>query len=309
MALHVVLGAGPVGTAIAVELMARGQTVRVITRRGSGPDGTERIAADVADVDTLIRHTAGAAVIYNALNPPYDRWSTDWPPLSAAILDAAGSAGAVVAIVDNLYAYGPVDGPMTPATPDRPSSVKGAVRRQMWQDALTAAATGRIRAAVAVRGSDYVGSGPSLLTMLVMAPLRRGRTAMVPAGLDAPHTWTNPGDAGRLLVAAAMDERGWNRYWLVPSPPPVSLRELAQRAARIEGTPAPRLRSLPRWTLRLGGAFNSVVRELVEMNYQFRRPFVIDATATVAVFGDHHTPLDEGLRQNLVDTTTADAGR
>jgi nucleoside-diphosphate-sugar epimerase len=299
MALHVVLGAGPVGTAIAEELLARGETVRVLTRRGSGPGGAERIAADVGDVELLIRHTAGAAVIYNAVNPPYDRWTTAWPPMAAAMLAAAESAGAVLAVVDNLYAFGPVDGPMSAATPDRPSSVKGAVRRRMWDDALAAARAGRIRGAVAVRGSDYLGPGPSLLTMLIMDRLRAGRTALVPADLDVPHTWTNPGDAGRLLVAAALDERAWNRYWLVPSPPAASLRELAIRAARIEGTPAPRLRSLPMWALRAAGMFNGLVRELVEMNYQFRRPFVIDAAETVAVFGDSSTPLDDGIRQSL----------
>lgn len=299
MALHVVLGAGPVGTAIAEELLSRGETVRVLTRRGSGPEGTERIAADVADTDALVRHTAGAAVIYNAVNPPYDQWTAVWPGLHASMLTAAASAGAVLAVVDNLYPYGPVDGPMTSRIPDRPSSVKGAVRQRMWEEATAAAAAGRIPAAVAVRGSDYVGPGPSLLTILIMDKLRAGRTALVPADLDAPHTWTNPADAGRLLVAAALDPRGWNRYWLVPSPPAVSLRELTARAARIEGTPAPKLRSLPLWALRLAGVFNGVVRELVEMNYQFRRPFVVDASDTVAVFGDHHTPLDDGIRQTL----------
>ncbi|MEP6979565.1 MAG: NAD-dependent epimerase/dehydratase family protein, partial [Nakamurella sp.] len=258
MALQVVLGAGPVGTAIAEELLRRGETVRVVTRSGSGPDGTERISADATDADALIAHTADAAVIYNAVNPPYDQWPTAWPPLSAATIAAAAASGAVLAVVDNLYAYGPVDGPMASTTPDRPSSVKGAVRQQMWQDARSAAETGKIRAAVAVRGSDYVGPGPSLLTILIMDKVRAGKTAMVPADLDAPHTWTNPGDAGRLLVAAAMDERGWNRYWLVPSPPAVSMRELAARAARIERTPAPKLRSLPFWTLRLAGVFNGM---------------------------------------------------
>ncbi|WP_111766691.1 NAD-dependent epimerase/dehydratase family protein [Nakamurella deserti] len=299
MALHVVLGAGPVGTAIAEDLLTRGETVRVLTRRGTGPDGTERIALDVTDVDALVRNTAGAAVIYNAVNPPYDRWTTDWPPLAAAMLTAAEAAGAVLAVVDNLYPYGPVDGPMSAALPDRPSSVKGAVRQRMWEDALAAAAAGRIRAAVAVRGSDYVGPGPSLLTILIMDKLRAGRTALVPADLDAPHAWTNPADAGRLLVAAVLDPRGWNRYWLVPGPPAVSLRELVDRAARIEHTPAPRLRSMPVWMLRLAGLFDRTVRELVEMNYQFRRPFTLDTADTVAVFGDHHTPLDEGIRQTL----------
>jgi nucleoside-diphosphate-sugar epimerase len=304
VALHVVLGAGPVGTAIARELLSRGETVRVVTRRGTGPDGAECVAADVADTATLTRLTTGAAVLYNAINPPYDRWPTLWPALHASILTAAEAAGAVVAVVDNLYAYGPVDAPMAGSTPDRPSSVKGAVRQRMWEETLAAAAAGRIRAAVAVRGSDYVGDGPSLLSLMIIGPLRTGRTAWVPADVDAPHTWTNPGDAGRLLVDAAMDPRGWNRYWLVPSPAPASLRELAALAAAEEGLATPKLRAMPLWTLRLGGLFSRILKELVEMNYQFRRPFTLDASDTVAVFGDHHTPLDEGVRQTL-DSTAA----
>ena len=303
MALHVVVGSGPVGTAIAAELLARGETVRVITRSGTGPEGVQRVAADASDAAQLIEHTAGAEVIYNAVNPPYHQWTTMWPPLAAAFLAAAEASGAVLAIVDNLYAFGPVEGPMTATTPDHPSSVKGRVRQQMWDDALAAAAAGRIKAAVAVRGSDYLGDGPSLLSLLVTERMRAGKSAWLPADLDAPHTWTNPADAARLLVRVATDPAGWNRWWLVPSAPPVSLRELAARAAELDGRPAPRLHALPMWVLRATGLFNATVHELVEMNYQFRRPFVLDTAATVAAFGDTHTPLDESLRRNLQMST------
>jgi nucleoside-diphosphate-sugar epimerase len=299
MAFHVVVGAGPVGTAIAADLLARGETVRVITRSGTGLEGAERVAADASDAARMVELTTGAKVIYNCVNPPYDKWVEMWPPIAAALLQAAAASGAVLAIVDNLYAYGPVDGPMSPAVPDRPSSVKGGVRKQMWEDALAAARSGRITATVAVRGSDYVGNGPSVLSMMVMPRARKGKSALVPADLDVAHTWTNPSDAGRLLVKAALDPAGWNRYWLVPSPAACSVRELANRAAELEGLPAPKVRAMPLWLLRLGGMFNSLARGFVEMNYQFRRPFLLDTRETEAVFGSEFTSLDESIRQNL----------
>jgi len=44
MSLHVIVGAGPVGSATATLLATRGETVRLVTRSGSGPawspDGT-----------------------------------------------------------------------------------------------------------------------------------------------------------------------------------------------------------------------------------------------------------------------------
>ncbi len=299
MALHVVVGAGPVGSAVARELLGQGESVRVVTRTGSGPEGAECVAADASDAAALTRLSVGAAVIYNCVNPPYDKWTQLWPPLAASFLGAAESSGAVLAIVDNLYPFGPVDGPMTNDTPDRPSSVKGRVRADMWREALEVATSGRIKAAVAVRGSDYIGDGPSALSELIIPRMRAGKAAWVPADLDALHTWTNPGDAGRLLVRAAADPRGWNRFWLVPSAEPKSFRQLVTRLAEIDGRPAPTLHVMPRWVLRVAGLFKSQIGELVEMNYQFRRPFVLDTTATEAVFGDAHTPLDESLRQNL----------
>jgi hypothetical protein len=59
----------------------------------------------------------GAAALYNAVNPAYHRWPTDWPPVAAALLTAAERTGAVLVTMSNLYAYGRPAGPMTPETP------------------------------------------------------------------------------------------------------------------------------------------------------------------------------------------------
>lgn len=303
MGRHVVLGAGPVGSAIAAELLGRGEEVVVVTRSGGGPDGAEKVRADVADADVLTAIAQGADVIYNALNPAdYNAWATTWPPLAASILTAAENSGAVVAVVDNLYPFGPVDVPMSAALPDRPSSTKGAIRMKMWQDLLAAADSGRITGAVAVRGSDYVGAGPSLVSMLVYGRAAKGQRAFVPGDLDVPHTWTNPGDAGRLLVKAALDPTAHGRYWMVPSPPAISIRELAARAGEIAGWPPVRVSPLPGTVMRVAGLFNSMARATIEMAYQFRRPFLLDTSETEARFGPDVTPLDESLRQNLTDS-------
>ena len=74
--MHVIFGAGPVGSGTALRLAAAGHPVRVVTRSGSGPDSVERVAADAADPDAVAKVTAGADVIYNCVNPPqYDTLS------------------------------------------------------------------------------------------------------------------------------------------------------------------------------------------------------------------------------------------
>ncbi|MDO3701186.1 NAD-dependent epimerase/dehydratase family protein [Micromonospora sp. C28SCA-DRY-2] len=301
MALHVIVGAGPVGSATARLLADRGERVRLVTRRGGGPEhpGVERVAADATDAERLAELTTGAVALYNCANPAYHRWTTDWPPLAGALLTAAERGGAVLATVGNHYGYGPVDAPMTESTPLRPNSVKGQVRVRMWTDALAAHRAGRVRV-TEVRGSDYLGAGAqSLVTMLVLPRVAAGRRALVPADLDAPHSWTYVGDVARTLVAVAGDERGWGRPWHVPSPPAVSIRELATRAATLAGAPAPRLTRMPGPVLWLGGLFDPTAKEMREVAYQFERPFLLDSTATTATFGIDPTPLDEALAATL----------
>ena len=54
-ALHVIVGAGPIGRGVARLLVERGDRVRLVSRSGSGPDiaGAERVAADAADAEAM----------------------------------------------------------------------------------------------------------------------------------------------------------------------------------------------------------------------------------------------------------------
>ncbi|MDW5326323.1 NAD-dependent epimerase/dehydratase family protein [Plantactinospora sp. KLBMP9567] len=307
MALQVIVGAGPVGRGVARLLADRGERVRLVSRRGTGPEhpGIEQVGADAADLERLAELTEGAAALYNCANPAYHRWATDWPPIAAALLAVAERTGAVLATTGNLYGYGPVHGSIAESAPLRPTGVKGQVRAKMWQDALAAHEAGRARV-TEVRGSDYLGAGAqTLFTLLVVPKVLAGKRASVPADLDAPHSWTYVGDVARTLVAAADDERGWGRPWHVPSQPPVSIRALAARLAELAGAPAPRLAPMPPAVLWLGGLFDPTARELRETAYQFRRPFVLDSSAATATFGIEPTGLDTALRETAGRTPAA----
>ncbi|MEH1167629.1 NAD-dependent epimerase/dehydratase family protein [Micromonospora sp. CPCC 205539] len=300
MALHVIVGTGPVGTATARLLADRGEQVRVISRRGAGPEhpAIERIAADASDADRLSTLTSGAQALYNCANPAYHRWPIDWPPLAGALLTAAERSGAVLATVGNLYGYGPVDGPMTEQTRPGATGTKGRVRNQMWADALAAHRAGRARV-VEVRGSDYLGADGTSLAMLVLPRVLAGQRVFLPVDWDAPHTWTYIPDVARTLVAAAGDARAWGRAWHVPSAPAAPMRELAIRAATLAGAPAPRLTRMPYPVLWLGGLASPFTRELRETAYQFDRPFLMDSTAATTALGIEPTSLDDALTETV----------
>ena len=282
MSQHVIVGAGPVGSALARELLERGETVRVVTRSGTGIEGTEKVAADAADAARLTELAQGATAIYNCVNPPYHQWAQTWPAISAALITAADTSGAVLGVTGNLYGYGEVDAPMTEQTPLAATGTKGRVRNRMWADAVAAQEAGRIRM-FEVRGSDYLG-GNSYLSTVVTPAWRKGRTAYVPAALDVPHTFTDVRDVAALLATGATDERAWGRAWHVPSPAPLTLRELTTQAAAVMGVPN-KVRALPYAAVWAAGVVNPFIKELRETQHQFRRPFVLDSSAAQQTFG------------------------
>ena len=165
------------------------------------------------------------------------------------------------------------------------TTVKGRIRARLWQEALAAHRAGRVRVTEA-RASDFVGAGAlSLFTEMVVPPVRLGKRALVPAAFDLPHSLSFTGDAGRTLAVLGTDERAWGRAWHVPTAAPTTLRQAAQRLATLAGAPTPRLATMPPWMLRLGGLFNPIAKEFVEMRYQFVRPFVLDSSAAQETFG------------------------
>ncbi len=294
---QVVVGAGPIGSAVALQLAEQWVSVRLLTRSGSGPDHPRitRQAVDANDADALIAATADAAVIYNCVNPPYHRWPTDWPPIAANLLAAAHHSGAVLATASNLYGYGPVSQDMTEDLPLAATGSKGKVRAQMWQDALAAHQAGTV-IAVEVRGSDYVGAGAqSHLGERAIPPILAGKTVRVLGNPDQLHTFTYTQDMARTLIAAASDSQAWGRAWHAPSNPPRTQREALADVARVAGVAPPKVKSLSPALLKVAGLFNPTIRELAEVQYQFTNRFVMDSGAAQEQFDLAPTPWDQVL--------------
>jgi len=299
--VHLVVGAGPIGSAVALTLAAQGENVRVVTRSGSGPEHEliSRVRADAADGARMRELATGATVVYNCVNPPYHRWATDWPPVAQALLAAAESSGAVLVTTANLYGYGHVTAPMTESTPLDPQGPKARVRAQMWRDALAAHEAGRVRVTEA-RGADYVGPhSQSQLGDRTVPKMLAGKNVQILGNPDLAHTFTYTEDMAATLVAIGSDERAWGRAWHVPSALTCTQREAYERMAAMAGVPAPKVSTLSSLLLRTIGLFNPMIRELGEVAYQVEKPFVMDSSLTQRELGLTHTPADDVLRINV----------
>lgn len=297
MTSHVVVGAGPTGTATALLLAGTGDDVRVITRRGTGPSHPriERVAADATT--RLTELSRGAATIINCAMPSYDRWPEEAPAMSTALLSAAASTGAAYVSLSNAYGYGPHDTPLTPDLPLRPTTIKGQVRARMYLDGLAAHEAGRVRFAE-VRPGDYLGVGAlAMFNMMIGPNVLAGREVVFPADLDAAHSWTYTGDVAATLVAVARSDASWGRAWHTPQTSDISIRAMTARFAEVAGVPLPPIREMTPQELHAQATADPLMAEMPEMQYLYRRPAVLDWTETATTFDLKPTPLDDVLRE------------
>ncbi len=304
--VHVVFGAGPAGQTLLKILEARGVEVRLVSRSAKGPHS---MAADASDPAAAREAVKGAAVVYNCANARYDRWFADLAPLCRSIADATEAVGARYVVLDNLYMYAPITGPITEATPERPTTRRCILRKELSDELLAKHKMGRMEVTL-LRASDSYGPHVTnaFLSDRVWNPLRAGKTIDWIGDPDTRHSYAFIPDVARALadLGARGDLAG--QAWILPHAPAVSGRQTLECAAQIIAAPKPKLRALGRSAVNLLGLFMPTLAQLKDTLYQHTGDFVADGSRLEAVLGWSATPLEEGLRTTLSPESTRLAG-
>ena len=298
--LHVVLGAGQIGSLVTERLLQRGHRVRIVRRSaqaGAAHPRLEHLHGDITDLAFAASAARGATVVYDCMNPPYHLWPAQLLPIARGALHGAARAGARLVALDCLYMYGCPDGPLREDAPLRPCSRKGALRVKLQH--LRADAHRRGEVAVTIgRASDFVGPALqfSFWNERFFRRIFAGRPGESMGDPDLPHSYTYAADVARALVtlgeapAAGGPDCG---IWHLPTPLAESSRALARRFGAALGLPGADVRRVPRLLLRAAGLFSPMLREVAEMTYQWEVPFVLDDTRFRTAFGYGATPIEE----------------
>ncbi|MEZ0110239.1 nucleoside-diphosphate-sugar epimerase [Catenulispora sp. EB89] len=296
MPFHVVIGAGATALATADLLAAAGEPVRLISRRGTSADHelVEPVALDATDAEPLAEICQGAATVFNCAVPAYNDWPQTVPPLFRAILGAAERGGARYVMLGNLYAYGPVTGPVTEDLPLLATGPKGRVRAQMWQEALAAHEAGRVRA-TEIRAGQFLGPGAfSSFTFTVTPNVLAGQLVLTPAAIDTSTGYTSIQDAARALVTLAREDDAFGHAWHAPATN-ATVREVATVLAKQAGAPAPRLETLTERDIALLSLTSPIWAEFEETSHMSHHDFLVDSSRIRERFGLTPTPLEEVL--------------
>jgi len=301
---HVVLGTGAIGRAIMEELIKRGESVRMVNRSGKMDEisaEVEVVASDLYDRAKVKELTRDARVVYQASQPRYNEWPEKFPLLQKSIIDGLTGNGAKLVIVENLYMYGDTNGkPMTEDTPYKAHTRKGRVRGNISIAAFNAHKEGRVRITSA-RGGNFFGPWGTDSTMGARAfyPLLRGKPAQLIGRVDLPHSHTYIKDFGRSLVILGERAEADGRAWHIPNDmPKLTQGELVGMFAQEAGV-EPKISSMGKLMMAIGGLFIPEAKETVEMMYEFDKPFIVDSSKFEKAFGMKATPMREAIRETV----------
>ncbi|MEO5953205.1 MAG: NAD-dependent epimerase/dehydratase family protein, partial [Chloroflexia bacterium] len=199
---HIVFGTGPLGLSVMRALVERGAgNIRMVNRSGrlpAGlPEGVEVVKGDITDPASVRALTIGAEEVYICAQPEYTQWPEKFPPIIEGAIAGLTGSGARVIFGDNLYMYGPVDGPMREDMSYAATGRKGVARAKLANTLMEAHRAGKVRAAIG-RSSDFYG--PFVLDSAVgdrvFKSALAGKAADIVGDPDAPHTYMFISDFG-----------------------------------------------------------------------------------------------------------------
>ena len=297
--------AGSIGRTAAPELIRRGHRVRVAGRdadrlRRAFPE-CEVVAADIADPAQARAAADGMDAILFAVGVPYPEFAK-YPPLMRTAVEAARDAGVGrLLAIGTVYLYGRAQTPRIAEThPHTPHTRKGLAREAQFEVVREAHDPAGLTTALLVLPDFY---GPAIENSYLTAVFDgavTGASATVIGPIDRPHEFVYVPDvvpviADLLAVPAAFD----GGVYHLSGAGTIVPREMFARAYRAAGN-KPKLFVAGLAAQRIFGLFNPLVREMVEMNYLWTDPLVLDDAKLARVVGPlHKTSYDDGIRASV----------
>lgn len=300
-ATNIVFGTGPLGYAVAEELLIRGYSVMLVNRSGVGdiPEGASLAKADATNPERTREVCKNVKTIFHCAMPPYTQWPELFPAITYGIMKGAISEQAKLVYGDNLYMYGQVNGPIKEDFPYNAKGPKGKTRGQMADKLIEAHKDGKVKVAIG-RASDFFGPRVinSFLGERVFLPAIKGQTINLLGRIDQPHTFTYIKDFAKGLVTLSENEIAFGEVWNIPSAETITTQRFLRRIFSVTETYPP-VRTAPKFIVNLMALFNPIIKELREILPNYELPYVVDHSKFESTFGNHSTPHKIAINETI----------
>ena len=298
---HVIFGTGPLGKWTAKELLRLGKRVRMVNRSGKlngNLPGVEVVTGDAYDLQKNLEITRDAEVVYQCAQPQYFEWAEKFPAFQKAILEAAAQNDAKLVVGDNLYMYGDAHGqPIREDSPYQPHTKKGKIRAEMAEAVLSAHQRHKVQAVIG-RASNFFGPEDHVVTDLAIRPAVLGKSINLLGKLDQPHTFSYVVDFGKLLATLGTHEESFGQVWFTPSPAAITQSDFVKLLEKELGKPV-KVMLAGKSMMSFLGIFNPMMRETVEMMYEWTQPFLVDTSKAQKAFGFAPTSMEQAIKETV----------
>jgi nucleoside-diphosphate-sugar epimerase len=302
--MQTILGSGgAIGVELAKALQQYTSEIRLVSRNPQKVNATDQLfPADLSDSDQVRKAVEGSSVVYVTVGFPYSLkdWKDSWPKFIDDVIRACKEFNAKLVFFDNIYMYDPnlLNG-MTEETPVNPPSKKGKIRAEIAQKIMDEVKAGRLTALIA-RSADFYGPGiknTSMLNETVVKPLSSGKKANLMMGSNFKHSNTYTPDAGWATAILGNTESVWNQVWHLPTAknPPTG-KEWVEAFALELGV-KPKFQVVPKFMVQVLGLFIPIMKEMVEMLYQYDRDYDFDSSKFEKHFNFTPTSYSEGIKE------------
>jgi nucleoside-diphosphate-sugar epimerase len=302
--MQTILGAGgAIGRELALALTAYTKNIQLVSRHPAKINGNDiLLPADLTDAAAVKNAVKGSETVYLTAGLPYNTkiWQQNWPLIMQNVIDACVDAGSRLVFFDNIYMY---DGSrldnITETHAIRPCSKKGMVRAAIAEMIWTATASRGLEALIA-RSADFYGPGVknvSVLIETVFNPLSKGSKANWLVNDNYRHSYTYTPDAAKATALLGNTPEAFGQVWHLPTAKdPLTGRQwVALVAAAMQVKPAHRV--ISKTMVKLMGIFMPVMRESVEMLYQYDKDYVFNSNKFEQYFSFTPTPYREGMQE------------
>jgi nucleoside-diphosphate-sugar epimerase len=301
-----ILGAaGAAGKAVAAALQQRNIPFRAVGRNKARLEeafkhypGAELVDADLMTVEGVRKAVRGMSTLIHAAGVLYSDFER-LPPMMRASIDGAVAEGVKrIVLITNVYSYGrPRTSPVKEDHPREPHTKKGQLRKQQEDLLMEAHAQGKLQAQI-VRFPDFYGPDAEYsFSIELFRAAVAGKPANLLGNIDLPHEFIYTPDIGQVLAELATRDDVWGEVWNCGGAGTITQRQLVTRAFEAAGR-KPKFRVAGTGLVRVMGLFIPLMRELVEMMYQWQEtPLVLDDSKLRAKLGSvKKTSYEDGIR-------------
>jgi len=302
--MQTILGAGgAIGKELAKALTSYTNEIRLVSRNPKKVNETDELfKADLLNSDEVLKAVEGSEIVYLTAGLTYNLkvWQSSWPVIMKNVINACKTNHSKLVFFDNIYMYeGTNLNPITENLPINPPSKKGKVRAQITQMVLDAHKNGEIVALIA-RAADFYGpsiEGASMLTETVFKPVSAGKKAQWLSSVHFKHSYTYTPDAGKATALLGNSPEAYGEAWHLPTAPnPYTGKEWIEIISGEFGA-EPKYQVASKFIVRILGLFMPIMKEMVEMMYQYDKDYVFSSKKFENKFNLKPTPYLEGIKE------------